>query len=95
MGETYYRLPPQERLGHMQQLIQEARDGNTQLRELLSNWKLRHLHPENDSWMFPFGRRSYGTIAQEAQSYCRRFWGANVDDVVYDRVPEPPTGEVL
>lgn len=94
MGETFYALPPQHRLGHMQELIREARDGNTQLRELLSNWKLRHPHPEHDSWMFPHGRRVYSTIAQEAQSYCLRFWGANVGDVVYDRVPEPPTGEV-
>ena len=94
LGERMYSLPPTERLGFMQQLVEEARQGNTQLRELLSNWKLRHPHPENDSWMFPRGSRAYSTIAQAAQAYCWQFWKANVDDVVYCRVPEPPTGEV-
>lgn len=94
MGERLYDLPPTARLGFMKELIDMARAGNTPLREILSNWKLRHPHPENDSWMFPRGRRSYSTIAQAAQAYCRKFWGANVDDVVYNRVDEPPTGEI-
>lgn len=94
MGERLYTLHPSERLGHMQQLVEEARQGNTQLRELLSNWKLRHPNPVDETWMFPRGSRSYSTIAQAAQAYCWHFWGANVDDVVYCRVPEPPTGEI-
>ena len=95
MGETYYSLPVTERLGHIKGLVDEARAGNTQLRELLSNRKLMHLHPKNDRWMFPNGNPAYSTIAQVAQAYCWRFWGENVGDVVYGRVPEPPTGEVL
>ena len=94
MGERLYQLPPKERLGHIQSLIADARQGNVQLRNLLSNWKLRRPHPENETWMFPRGSRAYCTIAQAAQNYCKRFWNANVDDVVYCRVSEPPTGEV-
>ncbi len=94
MGERLYNLPTTERFGHMKALIDEARQGNTQLRELLSNYKLRHPNPTSETWMFPRSNRAYCTIAQAAQNYCGRYWSANVDDVVYGRVPEPPTGEV-
>ena len=94
MGERLYNLPTTERLGHMQEIIEEARQGNTKLREILSNWKLRNPDPECEVWMYPRRDQSYCTIAQAAQNYCRKFWNANVEDVVYDRVPEPPTGEV-
>lgn len=94
MGERLYSLPPQERLGHMKALIDEARAGNTALREILSNWKLIHPNPQTERWLFPRGSPSYCTIAQAAQNYCKKFWRANVADVVYCRVPEPPTGEV-
>ena len=94
MADTLYSLPIDQRLGHMQGLILEAREGNTQLREVLSNWKLRHPHPQDDAYLFARGSRQYCTIAQAAQHYCKRFWKANVSDVVHCRVPEPPTGEV-
>lgn len=94
MGERYYTMPPGERLGYLRDLIAEARSGNTALREILSNWKLLHPHPINETWIFPRGHRNYSTIAQLAQFYCWRYWGANVADVVYCRATEPPTGEV-
>lgn len=94
MGDALYSLPIDQRLGHMQALIAEARAGNTQLREILSNYRLRRPHPEDERYLFPRSSRAYLTIAQAAQHYCQRFWKANVDDVVYDRAPEPPTGEV-
>ena len=94
LGDRLYDLPPTARLGYMKELIDMARAGNTQLREILSNWKLRHPDPENERWMFPRSNRVYSTIAQAAQAYCWKFWRANVDDVVYDRVDEPPTGEI-
>jgi len=88
-----YSLPHFERLGYMKDLIDEARAGNTQLRELLSNYKLRHPHPIDDSWMFTRGCRSYSTIAQAADRYCWKFWGTHVTDVVYCCCDEPYTGE--
>ena len=96
MGNRYYDLPPYERDGYMSELIADARAGNTQLRKILSNWKLLHPNPVDERWMLPRGSWAYGTIAQEAQQYCWKYWGkdVNVRDVVYARIPEPPTGEV-
>jgi len=37
LAEVLYTLPPEKRLGFMQQLIGEARAGNTKLREVLTN----------------------------------------------------------
>lgn len=100
MGETLYSLPPQERLGHMKGLIDEARgsseysrQGNTQLRAILSNHKLIHPNPVSEFWLFPRSSWAYCTIAQAAQRYCKRYWHADVADVVYCRVDEPDTGE--
>lgn len=92
LAETMYDLPPFERLGFMKELIDQARAGDTRLRELLSNYKLRRANP-HEAWWFPRGCREYCTISQAAQNYCRRFWKANVSDVVYCRVGEPETGE--
>ena len=94
MAATLYSLPPSERLGHMKVLIDEARAGNTQLREILSNHKLLHPDPFGDVWLFYRRSRSYCTIAQAANNYCKRYWKANVSDVVYCRCKEPETGEV-
>ena len=95
MGNRLYSLPPQQRLGYIKDLIDGARAGNTQLRELLSNYKLLHPNPVSERWLFPRLSPSYRTIAQAAQGYCWMFWGSSVADVVYCRVPEPPTGEVV
>ena len=92
IAEMMYELPPFERLGFMKDMIDEARAGNTQLRKLLSNYKLRHADPKNESWMHPWGDRSYMTLAQAADAYCRRFWGTHVTNVVYGRCAEPDDG---
>lgn len=92
LAECLYDLPPAERLGYMKDLVDRARAGDTRLREILSNYKLRRANPE-ESWWFPRGSAEYLTIAQAAQNYCRRFWWANVSDVVYCRAREPDTGE--
>ena len=88
-------MPPAQRLGYMKSLIDLARSGeDIRLRDILSNYKLLHPHPINDTHLFYRGNRVYLTIAQEASRYCKRFWKANVKDVVYGRAPEPPTGLV-
>jgi len=94
MADRLYDLPPFERLGHMKALIDEARGGNTQLRELLSNFRLRNPS-NNERWLYARGSREYMTIAQAANAYCYRFWGTHVTNVVYDRCDEPEIGEVL
>lgn len=95
IAERLYGLPVGERLGFMQNLIEEARMGNTAMREILSN---RYLLKANRSKPYLFHRRcpsAYFTIAQAAERYCRKFWRASVRDVVYGLAPEPPTGEVI
>ena len=77
----------------MKELIDEARGGNTKLRNLLSNYYLRHPN-KSDEWLYARGSRQYMTIAQAANAYCWKFWGTHVSDVVYDRCDEPETGEV-
>ena len=94
LAEMLYTLPPHQRLGFIKTLIDDARAGNTKLREILSNHQLRHPDPIKDRCLFYRRSRSYCTIAQAAQNYCKRFWCEDVTNVVYGRCPEPPTGEV-
>ena len=91
MADRLYDLPPFERLGHMKELIDEARGGNTKLRNLLSNYYLRHPN-KADRWLHARGNRQFFTIAQAANAYCWRYWGTHVSNVVYDRCDEPETG---
>jgi hypothetical protein len=79
----------------MQQLIGEARAGNTKLRKVLTNQKLLWPNPIEEKHLFHRSDPAYCTIAQVAQYYCKRFWKANVADVAYNRVKEPETGEVI
>lgn len=88
-----YGLPPDKRLGFMQELIAGARAGNAKLRAILTDRALLCATKEHRS-LFP--RRApgvYCTIAQAADRYCARFWGHGVRAVVYGEAPEPPTGE--
>jgi len=93
LAERLYSLPPCERLGYMQELIQRAREGDTWLREVLSNHRLIKPNPIYDRKLFYRRNPEYRTISQAAQNYCKRFWKANVWEVVHNKVPEPPTGE--
>ena len=95
LAEVLYTLPPEKRLGFMQQLIGEARAGNTKLREVLTSQKLLRPNPIEEKHLFHRSDPAYCTIAQAAQYYCKRFWKANVADVAYNRVEEPETGEVI
>lgn len=94
LAEELYSLPPCERLGYIQGLIQRAREGDTWLREVLSNHRLLKPNPIHDRHLFHRRSAEYCTISQAAQNYCKRFWKANVWEVVHNKVPEPPTGEV-
>lgn len=95
LAEALYTVPPEKRLGFMQQLIGEARAGNTKLREVLTNQKLLRPNPIEEKHLFYRSESTFCTIAQAAQYYCKRYWKANVADVAYNRVEEPETGEVI
>lgn len=94
LAETLYSLPPGERLGHMEYLIQTARnEDQPRLRKILTMPKLIKPKPI-DKHLFWQRRTSYCTISQAANRYCLRYWNASVTDVVKGIAPEPPTGEV-
>lgn len=86
---------PIERLAFMEELIQLARGGDAQLRDILTKPHMRDANGYLDPHLFPFGNPAYCTIAKAASIYCYRFWKATAHDVVYNKMPEPPTGEVF
>lgn len=87
LADDLYSLPPGQRLGYMRELIAAAREGNTDLRAILTDKAVMC----GSSRYTPKGRL---TIAQAADRYCRAFWGHDVKAVVYGKAPEPPTGEI-
>ena len=95
LTERLYLTPPMERLGFMKDLIDIARAGSdAQLRDILSNQTLIKVSWQEKQRFLHRNNSDYCTIAQAASNYCKRFWKANVRDVVYGRAPEPPTGVV-
>ena len=95
LTEMLYLKPPLERLGFMKDLIDIARAGSdAQLRDILSNQTLIKLSWQEKQRFLHRNNSDYCTISQAASNYCKRFWKANVRDVVYGRAPEPPTGVV-
>lgn len=95
LGERLYDLKPEQRLGFVKDLIERARNGETQLRHVLSNPRMRNVDPIWEVHKLPRKSKTYYTIAQAANNYCKRFWKANVWEVVACKVPEPETGEVF
>lgn len=89
-----YMTPPAERLGLMAKLIAAARGHDAQLRSIFTDPRLLGASPHEPWLFFRKAPRSYKTIAQAADAYCRRFWGAGVASVVQGHCPEPVTGEL-
>ena len=95
MAETLYSMPPFKRLGYIEEIVQLARSGGCpRVRQILTMPKLIYPNPQ-EKHLFLRGDRSYCTISQAADRYCRISpWNAEVAEVVRGEVPEPPTGEV-
>ena len=89
LAEIYFRRPPHERFELMENYISMARDGNSKMREMLSNEYL--MNPENEYGNPYKGKRgkSYGSLAAECDGYCRYYWNASAADVVYNKADEP------
>jgi hypothetical protein len=69
----------------MAEIIEAAREHDGQLRSILTDPTLLGERARRD------GKKN---IAKAADAYCRKFWGHGVRAVIYQRCPEPPTGEV-
>lgn len=95
MAERLYSLPPFDRLGFLEEIVQQARSGQCpRLRKVLTMPHL--LYPDRQRRGL-FHRRcpdAYLTIAQVAERYCRMMWGAGVVAVISGETQEPMTGEV-
>ena len=96
LAERLYSLPPNKRLGCIENLIRLARSGNSpKLRQVLTMPAL--LFPDIQ-FRNLFWRRQpivYVTIAQAADNYCKRFWKRNIIFVLKNVEYEPRTGEVI
>jgi predicted nucleic acid-binding Zn ribbon protein len=95
MAETLYSMPPFQRLGYIEEVVQLARSGNCpRVRQILTMPALIRPNPDKKH-LFPRGCRSYCTISQAADRYCLISpWNSGVAAVVRGKVSEPPTGEI-
>jgi hypothetical protein len=92
LTEMLYMTRPDERLGFVKDIIDDARSGNKKLRQLLTN-KFVLGAGEGEMYLFWRRRRDYPNISKAANAYCRKFWDAGIVEVVNNLVPEPETGE--
>ncbi|WP_234702878.1 hypothetical protein, partial [Thalassobacter stenotrophicus] len=94
--ETLYSMPPAQRLGYIEEIIQLARSGECpRVRQILTMPALIRPNPDK-KYLFLRGCKSYCTISQAADRYCRSSpWNAGVAAVVRGEVPDPPTGEIV
>jgi ribosomal protein S27AE len=95
LAERLYTTPPHQRLGFMKHLIDTARSGDKKLQDILTNQYLLR-DPNKEKSLYYLRRPTcYKTIAQAADAYCRKFWGASVANVVKGIADEPEAGEVV
>lgn len=96
LAKNLYEMPPYERLGYIEEIIQLGRSGKYPiLRRVLTMPAFIRPNPLDKHYFFR-GCSAYCTISQAADRYCRSSpWNAGVAEVVRGEVPEPPTGEVI
>ena len=71
LAEIYFQKPPIERLALMRDYVTMAREGNTKMREILSN---SYLMDKRNDYGNPYkGKRgrSFGSLAMECEEWCR------------------------
>ena len=89
LAEMLYTMPVGERLGFMKGLIDDARHGNVKLKNILLNPAILKARYFDEHMFYKKRPAAYRTIGQAADSYCRRYWGASVRDVLLGKVAEP------
>tara|TARA_B100000780_G_scaffold234322_1_gene174664 strand:- start:245 stop:775 length:531 start_codon:yes stop_codon:yes gene_type:complete len=90
-----YSRHPEQRYNYIKDLIDLARLGeDRQLQDILSNQRLIYINPINDRHLLHRNSPEYFTIAQIASNCCKRYWKANVNLVVYNKVDYPADGVV-
>jgi hypothetical protein len=96
MAETLYTMPPNQRLGYIEYIVQLARSGKCpRLRRILTNPDLIKPDPEKKYLFYRGLPKVYCTLSQAANRYALFSpWGTGVAEVVRGIAPEPDTGEV-
>lgn len=94
LAECLYMTPPNKRLGLMQEIIEAAREHDSELRSILTDPKLLRASSDEPGYFFRRAPGAYRTISQAAHAYCKKFWGHGVRAVVHKQVDQPETGEV-
>lgn len=110
LNQRYYTMPPDQRLGFVSELLDQARAGNIRLREIFTTPDFIAFHPLRRRGTrhgdvaddlarrrrLSFRRcRSYPPVTVIADRLCRRLCGGRVYDWVSGRLPDPETGEVI
>ena len=94
VAELYFKRLPFDRLGLMREYIALAKQGNGKMRDILSN---KYLLDRTNNYGNSFkGKRgkSFGSLAQACEEYCRRYWKASAREVVYNIAPDPDDGVI-
>jgi hypothetical protein len=95
LAEMLYTLTLNERLGFIKGLIDLARSGVPKLKSILTNPEILYAPMSKKAMFFRRQPDWYMTIAQAADAYCWKFWGASIVDVMRGNAKEPETGEVF
>lgn len=95
--EKVYTMPPGERVGYVEDVLQVALHSNGGLlRHLLCNKKYQYPNREQTSLFFRRSPISYKTFPQICNHYLLNSpWNCYLSDFLKGEVPEPSTGEVL
>ncbi|WP_224503711.1 hypothetical protein [Celeribacter litoreus] len=95
MAERLYTMPPGQRLGYLNDIVDLARSGvSPRTRKVLTMPALLKPDATRRSLFWRNSPKTHLTISQAANRFCWRVWNASVKDVVRGIAPEPPTGEV-
>ncbi len=79
--KTYYGMPPADRPAYLEGLIDRARNGDNNVKEILTNLYL--LKAKEGSKVYNYrGSRAYPTIPQEASRFVTTNWGVSIGDAV-------------
>ena len=97
LSEKVYTMPPHERMGYVEGVLQVAlHPKGGLLRALLQNMKYQYPDPKQEKLFFRNSPKSYKTFPQLCNHYLLNSpWNCYLQDFLKGKVPAPSTGEVL
>ncbi|MCR9156646.1 MAG: hypothetical protein NXH80_05325 [Rhodobacteraceae bacterium] len=97
LSEKVYTMPPQERMGYVEDILQVAlHSKGGLLRALLQNKKYQYPNRNQEKLFFRNSPKSYKTFPQLCNHYLLNSpWNCYLQEFLKGNVPEPSTGEAL